>query len=244
MATSSLSSRRRFFRHACGSACCGLAAWSLPAAVLAAEGARTTLTATQALERLKQGNADFMANRQPPDPPDHSKRRLELARSQAPFAVLVGCSDSRVPPELLFGAGLGELFIVRNAGNTVDTVAIGSIEYGVNVLGAPLIVVLGHERCGAVDAAVAVVQKNATFPGSIGQMVEPIIPAVLRARSSAGELKDGDLLDLAVRENVRRTVLRLRESEPSLIEPQRAGKLRIVGARYDFDDGKVDFIVE
>ena len=156
----------------------------------------------------------------------------------------LGHVEHRVPPELLFGAGLGELFIVRNAGNTVDTVAIGSIEYGVNVLGAPLIVVLGHERCGAVDAAVSVVQKNATFPGSIGQMVEPIIPAVLKARSSAGEIKDGELLDLAVRENVRRTVMRLRESEPSLIEPQRTGKLRIVGARYDFDDGKVDFIVE
>lgn len=212
-------------------------------AVLAAEGTRTTLTATQALDRLKQGNADFMANRQPPDPPDHSKRRLELARSQTPFAVLVSCSDSRVPPELLFGAGLGELFIVRNAGNTVDTVALGSIQYGVQVLGTPLIVVMGHERCGAVDAAVSVVQKNTTFPGSIGQMVEPIIPAVLKARSG-GNVKEEDLLDLAVRENVRRTVLRLRESEPSLIEPQRTGKLRIVGARYDFDDGKVDFIVE
>lgn len=244
MATSSLLSRRRFFRHACGGAGCGLAAWSTPMAALAAEGARTTLTATQALDRLKQGNADFLANRQPPDPPDHSKRRLEIARSQTPFAVLVSCSDSRVPPELLFGAGLGELFIVRNAGNTVDTVALGSIQYGVQALGTPLIVVMGHERCGAVDAAVSVVQKNATFPGSIGQMVEPIIPAVLKARGSGGELKDGDLLDLAVRENVRRTVMRLRESEPSLIEPQRAGKLRIVGARYDLDDGKVDFIVE
>jgi carbonic anhydrase len=88
-----------------------------------------------------------------------------------------------------------------------------------------------------------VVQKNATFPGSIGQMVEPIIPAVLKARS-AGNVKDDELLDLAVRENVRRTVQRLRESEPSLIVPQRAGKLRVVGARYDLDDGKVDFIVE
>ena len=89
MATSSLLSRRRFFRHACSGACCGLAAWSAPVAVLAAEGARTALTATQALERLKKGNADFLANRQPPDPPDHSKRRLEIARSQTPFAVLV-----------------------------------------------------------------------------------------------------------------------------------------------------------
>ena len=244
MEATSLFSRRHFFRQACGGACCGLAAWSLPAALHAAEGARTTLSPSQALERLKRGNADFLADRQPPEPPNHSQRRLEISRGQTPFAVLVGCSDSRVPPELLFGAGLGELFIVRNAGNTVDTVAIGSIEYGVNVLGAPLVVVLGHERCGAVDAAVAVVEKNATFPGSIGQMVEPIIPAVLKARSGARELKDGDLLDLAVRENVRRTVTRLRESEPALIDAQRAGKLRVVGARYDLDDGKVDFIVE
>jgi carbonic anhydrase len=244
MRSSSLLSRRGFFRHACGGACaCGALAAGLPSAAWAAEGARTTLSAGQALARLKQGNEAFLANRLPPDPPDHAKRRLELARSQTPFAVLVGCSDSRVPPELLFGAGLGELFIVRNAGNTVDTVALGSIQYGVSVLGAPLIVVLGHERCGAVDAAVSVVQKNATFPGSIGQMIEPIIPAVLKARSAANA-KDDELLDLAVRENIRRTVMRLRESEPSLIEPQRAGRLRIVGARYDLDDGKVDFVVE
>ncbi|NML15229.1 carbonic anhydrase [Azohydromonas caseinilytica] len=238
-------SRRTFFRHACCGACGGLAAFMLPA--LAAEGRRTTLSANEALARLKQGNADFLADRQAPEPPTrHHERRMEIARSQTPFAVLLGCSDSRVPPELLFGAGLGELFIVRNAGNTVDTVALGSIEYGVQVLGAPLVVVLGHERCGAVDAAMAVVQKNATFPGSIGPMVEPIIPAVLKARSAAGneKLKDDELLDLSVRENVRRTVLRLRESEPSLIEPQRAGRLRVVGARYDLDDGKVDFFVE
>jgi carbonic anhydrase len=235
-------SRRGFFRRLCGGACCGLAAWPVGGA-WAAEGQRTSLTASQALERLKQGNADFLANRLPPDPPDHAARRLELARSQTPFAVLVGCSDSRVPPELLFGAGLGELFIVRNAGNTVDTVALGSIQYGVQVLGAPLVVVLGHERCGAVDAAVSVVQKNATFPGSIGQMIEPIIPAVLKARG-AGDGKDADLLDQAVRENIRRTVLRLRESEPTLIEPQRSGRLRVVGARYDLDDGKVDFLIE
>ena len=234
-------SRRSFFRHACCGACGGLAALALP--VVAAEGARTSLSADEALARLKQGNANFLADRQEPqEPTRHHKRRMDIARSQTPFAVLVGCSDSRVPPELLFGTGLGELFIVRNAGNTVDTVALGSIEYGVQVLGAPLIVVLGHERCGAVDAAVAVVQKNATFPGSIGPMVEPIIPAVLKARSA--NVKDADLLDAAVRENVRRTVMRLRESEPLLIEPQRAGRLRVVGARYDLDDGKVDFFVE
>lgn len=234
-------SRRVFFRQTC----CGVLGLAgslalLPA--LAAKGKKTSFTPDQALARLKKGNVDFLADKANVSPQDHN-RRLDIARGQTPFAVLVGCSDSRVPPELLFDTGLGELFIVRNVGNTVDTVALGSIEYGVLVLGVPLIVVLGHERCGAVEAALTVVQKNATFPGSIGQMLEPIIPAALKA-NSAGGLKGDDLLDAAVRENVRRTVDRLRNSEPSLIEPMHAGTLKIVGARYDLDDGKVDFFME
>lgn len=234
-------SRRTFFHHAC----CGTLAVAgglvIPPA-LAATGKKTSLTSDEALAKLKKGNADFLANKRRVTSQDHN-RRLEIARGQTPFAVLVGCSDSRVPPELLFGTGLGELFIVRNAGNTIDTVALGSIEYGVMVLGAPLVVVLGHERCGAVDAALEVVNNNSTFPGSIGKIIEPIIPAVLKAKSDIG-LKGEELLDAAVRENVRRSVNRLRNSEPSLIEPLRAGQLKIVGARYDLDDGKVDFFVE
>jgi carbonic anhydrase len=168
------------------------------------------------------------------------ERRVEIARGQTPFAVLVSCSDSRVPPELLFGRGLGELFIIRNAGNTVDTTALGSIQYAVAELGVPLVLVLGHERCGAVDAAVKVVKENASFPGSIGQMIEPIIPAVIKAQA-----QQGDILDNAVRENVRRVVNRLRTaSEPLLLDPLKAKKLRIVGARYDLDDGDVDFFDE
>jgi len=234
-------SRRTFFRHAC----CGTLGMAgslglLPA--LAAEGKKTSLTPDQSLAKLKGGNVVFLADK-PRNSPMDSDRRMEIARGQIPFAVLVGCSDSRVSPELLFDTGLGELFIVRNAGNTVDTVALGSIQYGVAVLGVPLIVVLGHERCGAVEAALAVVQKNATFPGSIGTMIEPIVPAALTAASSGG-LKGDDLLDAAVRENVRRIVNRLRTSEPVLLEPLRAGKLKIVGARYDLDDGKVDFFME
>jgi carbonic anhydrase len=136
--------------------------------------------------------------------------------------------------------GLGELFIIRNAGNTVDTTALGSIQYAVAELGVPLVLVLGHERCGAVDAAVKVVKENASFPGSIGQMIEPIIPAVIKAQA-----QQGDILDNAVRENVRRVVNRLRTaSEPLLLDPLKAKKLRIVGARYDLDDGDVDFFDE
>jgi carbonic anhydrase len=164
------------------------------------------MTPDQALAALKEGNDKFITDA-PYRSVNDRNRRLEIARGQTPFAVLVSCSDSRVPPELLFGRGLGELFIVRNAGNTVDTTALGSIQYGVAELGVPL-VVLGHEKCGAVDAAVKVVKENATFPGAIGQMVEPIIPAVIRAQG-----QPGDLLDNAVRENVRRTVIRLRTSD-------------------------------
>ncbi|MEO7522387.1 MAG: carbonic anhydrase [Gemmatimonas sp.] len=195
------------------------------------------------MARLKKGNADFLADKPSVKTSRDNDRRLAIARGQVPFAVLVGCSDSRVSPELLFDAGLGELFIVRNAGNTVDTVALGSIEYGVQVLGAPLVLVLGHERCGAVDAAVSVVEKNTVYPGSIGKMIEPIIPAVLKAKSS-GAAKGEAMLDAAVRENVRRIVSRLRSAEEALLAPQRAGKLKIVGARYDLDDGKVDFFME
>src|SRR3712207_1905728 len=190
----------------------------------------------QALRLLKEGNEQFRTDA-PFRGAQGRERRVELARGQAPFCVLVGCSDSRVPPELLFGRGLGELFIVRNAGNTVDTAALGSIEYGVGVLGCPLVVVLGHEACGAVAAAVDVVEKNATFPGVIGEMVQPIIPAVLEAQRVGGN----NLLDNAIVANAKRVAKRLETQSPVLQEALRTGKLKIVPARYDLDDGNVDF---
>lgn len=236
-------SRRTMLHHAIGGAVLAsgaLHAASLPAAPAVAK--KTGLSADQALARLKQGNLDFLNDKPPAIVQDHL-RRLEVARGQTPFAVLVGCSDSRVPPETLFGVGLGELFIVRNAGNTVDTVALGSIEYGALVLGAPLIVVLGHERCGAVEAAVSVVQQNTIYPGSIGKMIEPIIPAVLQAKNKPNVAK-GQLIDASVQENVRRTVQRLRTAEALLADPIAAGTLKVVGARYDLDTGEVTFLPE
>src|SRR3954452_3997027 len=213
-------------RSLLGCACCAPMAASLALGAGAltpahAAGKTTDLTADQALQRLKDGNRKFMADApdqtaaaaQMDNPRLNHERRLEIAQGQTPFAVLVSCSDSRVPPELLFGRGLGELFIVRNAGNTVDTVALGSIEYAVAQLGVPLVLVLGHERCDAVDAALSVVEKNATFPGSIGQMIEPIIPAALQAKNAAPANADREqVLDMAVRENVKRTVTRLRSA--------------------------------
>lgn len=194
------------------------------------------MTPDQALERLRDGNRAFLDGKV--DQVDLSAaRRLALAKGQAPFCAYVSCSDSRVPPELLFGRGLGELFIIRNAGNTVDTVAMGSIEYAVAVLDVSLVVVMGHESCGAVKAAMSVVSDNARFPGVIGNMIEPIIPAVLEARNQSG-----DATEVAVKQNVRRVVRKLREaSDPLLIEPQRTGRLKVVGAYYKLDSGEVDF---
>jgi carbonic anhydrase len=195
------------------------------------------VTPDAALALLKEGNRRFLEGNPIRPHLTSPERRAALAKEQRPFCVLVGCSDSRVAPEVLFGRGLGDLFIVRNAGNVVDLAAMGSIEFGVTVLGAPLVVVLGHERCGAVQAALDVVEKDASFPGSIGPMVEPIIPAVLRAKRDGDE----DLLDRSVRANVRRVVQRLSTTEELLMAPLRSGRLKIIGAHYDLHDGKVEF---
>lgn len=200
---------------------------------------KTTLTADQALSRLRDGNRRFVADL-PVSADLTRRRRLALAQGQGPFAALIGCSDSRVGPEQLFGAGLGELFIVRTAGNYVDTAGLGSIEYAVGVLGVSLIVVMGHERCGAVSAAVDVITKNTQFPGSIGSMVEPILPAVVQAQATLR--RGGDLVEASIRANVSRVARRLRTaSEPLLLDPIKAGRVKVVGATYDLDTGAVDF---
>jgi len=199
-------------------------------------------TPDQALARLIEGNRRFVAD-QPAQPDISTRRRLELAQGQRPFAALVGCADSRVGPEHLFGAGLGELFIVRTAGNYLDDAGFGSIAFAVAQLGVPLVVVLGHEQCGAVAAASAVVNDNAQLPPALTRMVQPILPAAIdaRARHSEGE----DLLDLAIHLNVRRVVQGLREaSDPIIGTPVREGRVKVVGAYYDLATGAVDFFAD
>ncbi|TNC07229.1 carbonic anhydrase [Methylobacterium terricola] len=233
-------------RHLLGCGCAlgaGLAATAAmpPGLALAAAPStkRTTMTPDQALDAMKEGNRLFKTD-SPVRAVQGRDRRIEIALGQTPFCVLVSCSDSRVSPEILFGRGLGELFIVRNAGNTVDTTALGSIEYAVAKLGVPLILVMGHSRCGAVEAAVDVVTNNTVLPGAIGQMIEPIVPAVLSVRD-----KGGDLVENAVRANVGRVVRRLRTaSDPELLTPLAEKRLRIVGAAYSLDTGEVDFFDE
>jgi carbonic anhydrase len=218
----------------------GVAAASLGLGVrtaVAAGGEKTSLSADQALAALKEGNARYVSNPQA-CVMDLAKRRAEVAGHQAPWATIVGCSDSRVPPELLFGGlGLGELFVARNAGNMVDTATLGTIEYGTEHLGTQLVVVLGHERCGAVAAACDVVAKKAKFPGSIGPMVQPIV-AVATAMSG----KPGDFVDNTVRESAMRTAKQLTAKSSILAHLVKDGKLKIVAARYDLEEGKVEYL--
>jgi len=165
--------RRSFLTLAGVALVAGGALFGVDEAVAAGGGPTTSVTADQALANLKSGNDKYVTA---PEvcAADLAKRRTGIATSQTPWATIVSCADSRVPPELLFGGlGVGELFVARNAGNmAVDSATMGTIEYGAAVLGVPLIVVLGHERCGAVVAACDVVTKKATFPGSIGPMVK------------------------------------------------------------------------
>jgi carbonic anhydrase len=170
-------------------------------------------------------------------PNQTARRRTEVAKGQHPFAVILGCADSRVPPELIFDQGLGDLFVVRVAGNIADEADLGSIEYAVEHVGSRLIMVLGHEKCGAVAAALEVVEKGITLPGHLPAVVKPILPAVEAVKGKAG-----DRLDEAVRANVRLVVNRLKASEPVIGEMARAGKIKIVGGRYDLTSGAVELI--
>ena len=192
-----------------------------------------------ALAKLKRGNEAYAAGSCGGHTIDDAPRRKDLADKQEPFAAIVSCSDSRVPAERLFDQGVPDLFLIRNAGNTAtDTGALGSIQYAVAALGVPLVVVMGHQRCGAVKAATDVVTTNTAFPGAIGRMIEPILPSVLEVRDHGG-----DIVDNAVRANVRRMVEHLK-TDPILAEKLAAKAIAIVGARYDLDHGTVEFFAD
>lgn len=206
-------------------------------ATWAAGGPTTSVTANQALAKLMSGNEKYI-NAPEVCSADLATSRARVTLSQTPWATILSCADSRVPPELLFGGlGVGELFVARNAGNMADTATMGTIEYGAAVLGVPLIVVLGHERCGAVEAACDVVTRKATFPGSIGPMVKAIVPAAMAARNLPG-----DLVDNAVRESAKRTADRISSKSKIVSDLIKAGKVKVVAARYDLEKGKVDYL--
>jgi carbonic anhydrase len=214
----------------------GAAIAASPFEAFAAGGATTTVTSAEALKKLEAGNAKYISNPQL-CVAELAQSREHVAKSQAPWATIVSCSDSRVPPELLFGGtNVGELFVARNAGNMVDTATMGTIEYGAAVLGVPLIVVLGHERCGAVAAACEIVDKKTKFPGSIGPMANAIVPAAQAVRG-----RPGDFVDNAIRESAKRTAQKISTQSKIVAGLIKAGKVRVIAGRYDLDDGKVEF---
>lgn len=185
-----------------------------------------------ALKRLMEGNQRFVDEKR--QTPNQSRVRLiETAVAQYPFASILGCADSRVPAEIVFDQGLGDLFVVRVAGNVGSQTAIGSLEFSTAVLGTQLIVVVGHSRCGAVAAAI----KGDPLPGRIGIFVEEIKPAVERVRQ-----KTGDIEQNAVIANVQYQVERLKETSSILSGLIRQGKLKIIGGRYDLDTGRVTIL--
>ncbi len=196
-----------------------------------------SMTPDDALALLKEGNRRFLD-----DAPlaVHGDRmsRLRMAASQRPIAAYLSCSDSRVAPELLFGRGLGELFIVRNAGNSLCSTALGSLEFAVTALGVPLIVVMGHENCGAVRAAVSVVKEHFGYTANISKVLQPLYPAIMEVGEDGGH----DLVNSAARHNVRRVVRELQEeASPALRRPQELGTLKVAGAFYELASGDVEW---
>ncbi|NJR75307.1 MAG: carbonic anhydrase [Scytonema sp. CRU_2_7] len=190
-----------------------------------------SLTPDAALQKLIEGNQRFVQHQ--PQYPDQSATRLqEVAQAQHPFATILSCADSRVPAEIVFDQGIGDIFDVRIAGNIATPEALGSIEYAVTLLGSPLLMVLGHERCGAVTAAV----QNQKLLGDISSFVKAIKPAVTRVKN-----QPGDAVENAVAANVQYQIERLKRSR-LLTERLKSGQLKIVGGRYDLDTGKVGII--
>lgn len=229
--------RRDVFRLAAGAGLVGMGVAAGLGKARAASGEATKLTSDEALGALKAGNSRFV-NEPEVCMRNLYERREEVAEHQAPWASVLSCADSRVPPELIFGGlALGELFVARNAGNLADKGVVGTLEYGAAVLGSPLIVVLAHTRCGAVDAACKVVTDNATYPGLIGPMINPIIPAALAVRDAAG-----DFVTNAAKESARRTAKGLASLSTILSEAVNAGRVKIVSGIYDLASGEVTYL--
>jgi carbonic anhydrase len=225
---------RRDFLKASGITTVSLALAACAPAQVRTEGPVTN--ADEALQRLMDGNGRYVANKST-DLNESQNRRVELAKGQNPFATIFSCVDSRVPPELVFDRGLGDLFVIRTAGHVIDHAVLGSLEFGVAELKIPLLMVLGHEKCGAVKATVEAVEQNATAEADINWLVDGIRPAV-----EAAKTQSGDLLDNAVKANVSLTVERL-EGSSILSEALEKGDLKIIGARYDLDTGMVEVVV-
>jgi carbonic anhydrase len=195
----------------------------------------TSVHADQGLQMLMDGNKRFVEGNLT-SLSNLAQDRDDVATGQSPFAVIVCCSDSRVPPEIVFDQTLGQLFVVRTAGQVIDEAARGSIVYGVDFLKAPLLLVLGHSGCGAVDAAIAALAGN-PIPGYAYRFAEGIGPAVQSVLN-----EPGDQLDNAIRANIAMGVDQLRTAEPDLAAAVTSGQLTVAGGYYDLASGEVSFL--
>lgn len=213
-----------------------IAVLAVPALALAHPpgGGKLATTAPEALQELKQGNERFVKGKAA-----HHNQSLERVKEvvagQKPEAVILGCADSRVPPEVIFDEGIGDLFVVRVAGNISEPATTGSIEYAAEHLGVPLVVVLGHHRCGAIKATA---EAHGPAEGNIGEIVKELQPAVAAARAKPG--KEG-LVDDAVHANVALVAAQLLSESPVLRHLVHEGKVKIVTAVYDLETGKVEW---
>lgn len=213
-----------------------VALWLLGGARLsaAADAGAPALSPSEALAKLMAGNERFQTDKTG-HPLLHSQRREELVGGQSPFAVILSCSDSRVPPELIFDQGLGGLFVVRVAGNTVTRGGLESIDYAVGHLGTNLIMVLGHDSCGAVKGAVG--ECSSKPAAELPEIFANICPAVDLARKKSADGLESRAIDLNVTEQVK-----MLKQSPLFKKSVAAGSLKIVGARYNLQSGKVEII--
>jgi carbonic anhydrase len=216
------------------------AALSIPALGRAAEKGpppkpQNVLSPDSALDRLMKGNHRYVTGNMRRH--DFIAERPALATGQNPFAGILSCADSRIGPEYAFDTGRGDIFVCRVAGNFANDDTIASFEYAVSVLGTPLIIVLGHQACGAVDATVKQIKNGTSFPGHIPSLTKALTPAV----QAAGK-QPGDLLANAIKENVVLTVQKLQTTGPILSEAVNQKKLRVVGGVYDLNTGKVELV--
>lgn len=232
-------SRRRLFGAGIGAASATfLGGFALPAFAQTAEPAppQNAISPDAALARIMEGNARYVANT--PSVKDFSAGRAARTKGQYPIVGLLSCADSRVSPELAFDQEPGDLFVVRVAGNFLDDDGLASLEYGVKFLGVPLLMVLGHTNCGAVDAAIKVVRDKITLPGHLDELVANITPAA----ATALKAKPDNPLDAAIVENVRLNVKELQNATPVISEFAASGKIKVVGGLYDLASGKVTVI--
>jgi carbonic anhydrase len=232
MHASDRNSRRRFLQHAA----LGITALAagVPLRRARADAApQNTLTPQAALDRLMAGNARYAAGKL--DARDFSAGRAARAKAQYPIASILSCADSRVAPELLFDQGPGDLFVVRIAGNYLNLDALSSLEYGVGVLGTPLVLVLGHSNCGAVKAAIQEIQDPKPLPGHIWDITDAVRPGIEDVVKGGG---DG-LLERAIDANVAYNVSRVESAQPIIAEAVKSGRVRVVGAEYELATGKV-----